>query len=103
MSCISSRELYGQRNQARVGTAAIPSALWSPQHMVWWCYSICWPWESSLKWREIAWYIWVYGVLKGLQWMVAKAPKWIIYSAIALSPKLPFRQVRPRTFTLRSC
>lgn len=34
MSCISSHELYNQRNQARVGTAAISAALWSPQHMV---------------------------------------------------------------------
>lgn len=33
-SGISSRELYNQKNQARVGTAAISSALWSPQHMV---------------------------------------------------------------------
>lgn len=93
-SSVLSCELYNQRNWARVGTAAISSVLWSPQHMVWWCYSIFCPWESSLERREIAWYIWVYGVLKGLQWMVAQAQKWIIYSAIALSPKLPFRWVR---------
>lgn len=34
LSCISARELYNQKNQARVSAAAISSALWSPQHMV---------------------------------------------------------------------